>query len=184
MSQDMAEPPLPVPAPKSVEPSWAKLSSWNGRNVCRSAVCQAHGSDAPVVASTAPTPRLVVLGSPGAPLFSWLKNPPRITRVLLGLTAIARTSGLVPSELLITGANAGMSAPVVALASRANRRGVVNAPPTYRLPADEMARPRTALFGLSELANAVIGAPVVPSTSTRFLWAAFRGPAVVNVPPM
>ncbi len=100
----------------------------------------------------------------------------------LGLTAIARTSGLVPSELEITGANAGISVPLVALASSAKRRGVVNAPPTYRLPADETARPRTALFGLSELPNAPTGVPFTPSTSTRFLCVAPL--AVVNVPPM
>src|SRR6476660_5851542 len=150
MFQDMADPPLPVPEPNSVVPSCANWSSWNGRNVCRSLVCQSHLTDAPVAESTAPTPRLVVFGSPGAPLFSWLKNPPRMTRVLLALTAIARTSGLVPSEFEITGANAGISAPL-AVASSAKRRGVVNAPPTYRLPAGETARPRTALFGLSEL---------------------------------
>src|SRR5437016_4137495 len=181
MFQDIADPPLPVPAPKSVEPSWANTSSWNCRNVCRSVVCHAHATDAPVVASTAPTPRLVALGSPGAPLLSRLKNPPRMTRVPLGLTATARTSALVPRLFVITGAHAGMSVPVVASTSAANGRGVVNAPPTYRFPAGDTASPRTALFGRSELPNPATGAPLVPFTSTRFLWLAPF--TVVNVPP-
>ena len=93
-------------------------------------MCQAHGSDAPVEESTAPIPRLVALGSPGAPLLSRLKNPPRMTRVPLALTAMVRTSGLVPNELAITGAQAVFSAPELALTFAAYRRGVVNAPPT------------------------------------------------------
>src|SRR5689334_12932289 len=123
MFQAIIEPPLPVAAPNSVFPSWVKRRIWNGRNVCRSAVWYAHGTVAPVVVLTAPTP------TNEAP-FRVRKNPPSTTRVLPESTANARTS------LSTAGAHPVSSAPVVAFTLTAYGwlapPMAVNDPPTYR----------------------------------------------------
>ncbi len=69
---------------------------------------------------------------------------------------------------------------VVALTSARYGRGVVNAPPTYRLPF-AITSARTVLLGLLELVKAETTAPVVPLTSARFL--CVEPPTEVNEPP-
>src|SRR5690348_410951 len=101
-------------------------------------------------------------------------KPPSMMREPVVSVASACTS---PST---TGAQVGMYVLLVALTSIRNDRGLVNAPPTYRLfPICTNAR--TILLGRVVLANAATGAPVVPLTSTMFLCA--TPPTVVNEPP-
>ena len=58
MFQLMPDPPLPVPAPNSVDAVLREGEQLERPERLQVAVCQAHGADAPVVGSTAPTPMI------------------------------------------------------------------------------------------------------------------------------